>query len=101
MAGIKKVKPKKRGQKKDEKEENMNKHQKIVLIIYAVVVFILTFLLMPWSIFGKGGAKHFLGFSPILVKPSVAASPDISILLTELFAVTAMALIAFILFKHK
>lgn len=90
----------------------MRKRQKLVLILYVYVILFLGFVYVPYIRCYPNGSKRFIGHH---MKPKLLAfiwgegepslwgytTIDSNLIIAELFAITALTIVAFILLKRE
>jgi hypothetical protein len=88
----------------------MRKRQKLILVIYVYAVLFLGFLYVPYVRYYPNGAKKFIGhhfrsglleIMPWDSKLWGNVSMDANLIIAEILAITAIAVVAFLLFKRE
>jgi len=84
----------------------MRKRQKLILILYAFAVFFVGFVYVPYDRYYQNGVKEFIGHH-IRAKlipfeyPWGYINIDAPLIIAEVIAFTALAIVAFLLLKRE
>lgn len=88
----------------------MRKRQKLILILYAIGVFLFSFVYIPYTRYYPGGIKTFIGHH---IRPKLwwimseksdlwgDIAIDAPLIIAELLALTAIAGVAFLLLRRE
>ncbi|MBI4682770.1 MAG: hypothetical protein HY757_06685 [Nitrospirae bacterium] len=88
----------------------MGRRQKIILIIYVYAVVFLGFIYVPYVRHFPNGVRKFIGHHfrikliqmyPWEIETAGAVTIDANLIIAELFSITAIAVVAFLLFKRE
>jgi len=88
----------------------MGRRQKIILILYVYAVAILGFIYVPYVQYYPNGAKKFIGhhlrvkllqMSPWETNTWGVVAIDANLIIAEILAITAIVVVAFLLFKRE
>ena len=87
----------------------MRKRQKIILILYMYMVIFIGFIYVPYNVYYPNGAKKFVGHHfrvrlfelvPWEKKVWGHTGIDANLIIAEIIALTAVAVVIFLLFKR-
>lgn len=88
----------------------MGRRQKIILIIYVYAVVFLGFIYVPYVRYFPNGVQKFIGHHfrikfiqmyPWDTQTAGAVTIDANLIIAELLSITAIAVVAFLLFKRE